>query len=219
MKRSDVKRRYDASGRRAAAGRTRAAILQAARELFLARGYARTTVADIARAAEVAVDTVYASIGTKQTLFRELIEVAISGSDRAIPAEERDYVRAIVAATEARDKLAIYAHAVRRIHARLAPLLRVLQEAATAEPELAQLWKEIADRRAANMRRFAAVLAVTGELAEDLDGEAVADTVWVTAAAEVYLLLVDERGWSPERFEAWLLRSWTRLLLRDGGGG
>ena len=96
-----VKRRYDATRRRQAADRTRAAILDAARALFTERGYAATPMTAIADRAGVAVDTVYASAGRKPELARLLIETAISGTDRAIPAEQREYVRAIQAAPDA----------------------------------------------------------------------------------------------------------------------
>ena len=93
--------------------------------------------------------------------------------------------------------------------------MRVLKEAAPAPAELAAEWKTIADRRAANMRRFASDLAATGSLREGLAVEEVGDVVWAMNAPEVYLLLVGERGWSPARFEAWLADAWRRLLLRD----
>lgn len=215
MKQREVKRRYDASRRRQAAERTRAEILQSAQRLFIRRGYAATTVANIAEAAKVAVDTVYASVGTKQELLRTLIETAISGSSRAVPAEQRDYVRAIHAEPDARRKLVLYAEALRRIHERLAPLTRVLKDAALVDKELASVWKRIADRRAANMRRFATELAATGQLRSDVDVQEIADVIWATNSPELYLLLVSERGWSPERFAGWLARAWSKLLLRD----
>src|SRR5215510_12190461 len=90
-----TKRAYDSSSRRKAAQATRQSILDAARRLFLEKGYAATTVPEIAGAAGIAVDTVYAAVGKKPSLFRLLVEAAISGGDRAVPAEERDYVRAI----------------------------------------------------------------------------------------------------------------------------
>jgi AcrR family transcriptional regulator len=217
VKRSRVKRRYDATSRQQAAASTRASTLEAARRLFIAQGYARTTMADIAHAAEIALDTIYATIGTKQVLLQTLIEAAISGTDHAVPAEERDYVRAIHAEPTARGKLAVYARALRAIHERLTPLMRVLKEAATADEELATLWKSIAERRASNMRRFAAELAATGQLRSDVDVDEAADVIWATNAPEFYLLLVGDRGWSPETFEAWLIRAWTRLLISDDG--
>ena len=47
-------------------------ILQSARRLFAERGYARTSVRDIARAAGVSAQTVYDSVGSKQALVARL---------------------------------------------------------------------------------------------------------------------------------------------------
>jgi AcrR family transcriptional regulator len=206
-----VKRRYDATRRRQAAARTRAAILDAARQLFAERGYAATPMTAIADRAGVALDTIYASVGRKPELARLLIETAISGSSQAIPAEERDYVQAIRAAPDAETKIAIYASAMRGIAGRLAPVLSIIQQA--AEPELAVLWGQIADRRAANMRLFAADLAAVASLRVDPDDAA--DIIWATNAPELYQLLVSQRGWSPERYEHFLADTWRRLLLAD----
>jgi AcrR family transcriptional regulator len=206
-----VKRRYDVSRRRQAAARTRTAILDAALQLFAGHGYAATPMTAIAERAGVALDTVYASVGRKPELARLLIETAISGSSQAVPAEDRDYVRAIQAAPDAETKIAIYASAMRLIAGRLAPVLGIVQQAAPAEPELAALWREIAERRAANMRRFVADLAAVATLRVD-PGEA-ADIVWATNAPELYQLLADQRGWSPERYERFLADTWRRLLL------
>jgi AcrR family transcriptional regulator len=87
---------------------TRNAALASARELFVSKGYAATTVADIARHARVAVDTVYATVGRKPALLRDVLETSISGTDNAIPARQRDYVRRVSEATTARDKIAAY---------------------------------------------------------------------------------------------------------------
>jgi AcrR family transcriptional regulator len=208
-----VKRRYDATRRRQAADRTRAAILDAARTLFTEHGYAATPMTAIADRAGVAVDTVYASAGRKPELARLLIETAISGTDQAIPAGQRDYVHAIQAAPDADTKIAIYAAAVAAIAPRLAPVLAIIQQAARDEPELAALWIQIAERRAANMRLFVADLAAAAPLRLDLDEAA--DIVWATNATELYQLLVSQRGWSPQRYEHFLADTWHRLLLAD----
>src|SRR3984885_513190 len=149
-----VKRRYDASKRQQAAARTRQAILDAALELFTDPGYAATPMTAIAQRADVALDTVYASVGRKPELARLLIETAISGGSQAVPAEERDYVQAIRAAADAGTKIALYASAMRGIAGRLAPVLSIIQQAAPAEPELAALWRQVADRRAGDTRPF-----------------------------------------------------------------
>jgi AcrR family transcriptional regulator len=208
-----VKRRYDVTGRRQAAARTRTSVLDAARELFAERGYAATPMTAIAERAGVALDTVYASAGRKPELARLLIETAISGTDQAIPAEQRDYVQAVQAAPDAVSKIAVYAAAVTVIASRLAPVLGIIQQAANDEPELTRLWNEIAERRSANMRRFVADLAAVHPLRLDLDQAA--DIVWATNATEMYQLLVGQRGWSPQRYERFLADTWRRLLLTD----
>jgi AcrR family transcriptional regulator len=208
-----VKRRYDATTRRQAAARTRTAILDAARQLFGERGYAATSMTAIAERAGVALDTVYASAGRKPELARLLIETAISGTDEAIPAEQRDYVEAIRAAPDAHAKIAIYAAAITSIAPRLALVLAIIQQAASDEPELAALWTEIADRRAANMRRFVADLATVAPLR--LDPDRAADIVWATNATELYQLLVGQRGWTSPQYEHFLADTWQRLLLAD----
>src|SRR3569833_2182323 len=163
-----AKRAYDAASRREAAGSTRRAMLDAARAMFCEKGYSGTSMQAIAQAAGIALDTVYASVGKKPALFALLVEAAISGTNVAIPAEERDYVRAIRAETDAARKLEIYAAALRSIQERLAPLFRVLQEAAPLDARLGELWNGIAERRARNMRLLAKDLAQTGKLRRDL---------------------------------------------------
>ncbi len=213
MARKQKRRAYDSSSRQEGARATREAILVAARKLFLKQGYAATTMPDIARSAEVALDTVYAAVGKKPALFRLLVETAISGEDEAVTAEERDYVQAIRAEPEAANKLRIYASAICRIQPRLAPLFRALQEAAPLDSVLRALWRDISDRRAANMRLFAEDLASTGSLRLQLSIPAAADIIWSMNSPEYYLLLVEQRGWSIARFEQFLGEAWIRLLL------
>jgi AcrR family transcriptional regulator len=208
-----VKRRYDATRRRQAAARTRSAILDSARQLFTERGYAATSMTAIADRAGVALDTVYAAVGRKPELARMLIETAITGTDQAVPAEQRDYVRAIQAAPDAETKIAVYAAAITAIAPRMALILGIIQQAAPTEPELAALWTEIAERRAANMRLFVADLAAVAPLR--LNPDQAADIVWATNAAEMYQLLVGQRGWTPERYQRFLADTWQRLLLAD----
>jgi AcrR family transcriptional regulator len=128
----DVKahRTYHAPQRTEHAVATRRAVLSAARELFTTRGYAATTVAQLAEHAGVNVDTLYAAVGRKPTILRELVETALSGTDRTVPAAERDYVRAIQAATTAREKIEIYAAALAAMGPRTTPIFLALREAA-----------------------------------------------------------------------------------------
>jgi len=213
-KRRIVKRRsYDSTRRTEAASKTRQRILDVARELFISNGYAGFTMQEIAVRSRVALDTVYAAVGRKPQVVTLLVETAISNRDQAVPAEQRAYVREVKAAVTARDKLAIYAAAVVDIQSRLAPIVRALEAAATAEPALRTIWHEISERRASNMKLFAADLLKTGELRADLTIDRVADVIWAMNGPELYTLLVTQRGWSTAELEAWLADAWVRLLL------
>ncbi|MYR05865.1 TetR family transcriptional regulator [Gordonia sp. SID5947] len=212
-------RRYDSSRRRAAAEETRARILATARRLFIADGYAATTIAAIARQADVVPDTVYATVGRKAELFRVLIELALSGTGRPVPGAQRDYAMRIRATTDPRRKLAVYAEAITAIQARLAPLFLVLREASAVDTELKALWDEITRRRSDNMRVLAADLASTGATRADLTTDEIADVIWTMNSSEYYSLLVIDRGWSEQRFGEWLFDAWCRLLLDEDGSG
>jgi AcrR family transcriptional regulator len=213
MSREVKKRAYDTTSRRARSAETRQRIVEAARELMLEQGYRTTTVAAIATRAGVNVDTVYELVGRKPVLLRELIEQAISGADHAVIAEERNYVVAMRAEADPAKKLAIYAHAMRQIQARIAPLFLALRDASSTEPEARQIWQQISDRRAANMRKLVRDLRDAGGFRKVLSIDEAADIVWVTNSPEVYVMLTTERGWSPDRYERWLADAWCRLLL------
>jgi AcrR family transcriptional regulator len=207
------KRSYQSPRRLEQGAATRRTVLEQARRLFVERGYARTTVAEIAMAAGVAVDTVYAAVGRKPVLLRELVETSISGTDDTVPAAQRDYVQAIRAAPSVEEKIEIYAEAITAIQQRLAPIFLALRDAAARDPSCAELWAEISRRRANNMRAFAADLRRTGRLRADLSDDQVADVVWSMNSSEYWALLVGERGWPPEQFRGWLIDAWSRILL------
>lgn len=206
-------RSYDNAGRETQSAETRQRIVEAARALMIEKGYRATTIAAVAGRAGVHVDTVYQLVGRKPVLLRELIEQAISGTSGAVTAEDRDYVRAIRGEPDPARKLDIYAGAMRHIQTRMAPLLLALRDASNTEPEAATVWREISDRRAANMRRLAEELAAAGGLRPGLSVDEAADVIWATNSSEVYVLLTSERGWTPDRYERWLADTWRRLLL------
>lgn len=211
-----MKRGYESEQRRAQSEATRRRILDTARELVIAHGYRGTKIAEIARGAGVHVDTVYALVGRKPVILRELVEQAISGTDRPVDALERDYVKQMQGEPDAGRKLDLYAAAMTRIHGRLAPLFLALRDASRTDPEAADVWSRISERRATNMRMLAADLLATGQLRIGLTTDEVADLIWVTNSPDVHQLLVSDRGWSETRYRDWLADSWRRLLLDDG---
>lgn len=206
-------RSYTSAVRTEQAGQTRKAILSAARSLFVSHGYRRTTVKEIADRAGVNVDTIYHAVGRKPEIMRELVETSISGQAGAVPAEQRQYVQQIREAATAGDKIDIYAEAITGIQQRMAPVFLALRDAALTDEPCRMLWKDISARRAHNMLEFAADLRQTGELREDLDDRQVADVIWSMNAAEYWILLVEERGWTADHFREWISDSWRRLLL------
>ncbi|WP_426563856.1 TetR/AcrR family transcriptional regulator [Angustibacter sp. McL0619] len=218
MSRPVKTRPYRSPQRAAQAAATRVAVLRAAHQLFTAQGYAGTTVTQVARTAGVAVDTVYAAVGRKPQLILALVDEALAGHQpeqpQAVPtsAQERDYVRAVREAQGARAKLATYARAIASRHQQVVPLVAALRQAAGTDPTAAQALAAFGQRRADNMRLFAADLRETGELRTDLTDDQVADFIWSTNATEYYELLTT-RGLGVADIERLLTDIWTRVLL------
>ncbi|MCW2851253.1 MAG: TetR/AcrR family transcriptional regulator [Nocardioides sp.] len=205
-------RRYDASRRRAAAEETRRSVLLAARDLFAREGYAATSVAAVAAAAGVAVDTVYSAVGRKPQVLLAVHDLELGEGD-AVPAEERSYVVAVRAADGAAAKLRTYADALARVLPRTVPLLDALRAAAADDPDCRRTWQEVTDRRAAHMLLLAADLRATGELRDDLSDADVARLVWSMNSPE-YFTLVTSRGADPADYADLVADVWTRTLLR-----
>src|SRR5258708_10072813 len=181
-----VKRRsYDATSRQSGSAEPGRRILDRPRRVILAKGYRAATIAAVAAGAGVNVDTVYALVGRKPVLLRELIEQAISGTDHPVAAEEREYVKAIKAEPDPAKKLAMYARAVRRIQERMAPLFLALRDASSTEPEAHEVWKQIGERRAANMRSLIRDVRDAGGLPANLSVEVAADMVWAFNSSEL----------------------------------
>jgi AcrR family transcriptional regulator len=209
------RRRYDSTRRRAQAEQTRHDVLTAAGELFLADGYAATTLAGIAQAAGVVVETVYRAFGSKAELFKAVVEAAVAGgAGRAeVPVEQRPAIQAVIAETDPRRRLERYADTQPGIHARLAPLYRALAAAAATDPALAAVARELEDGRRAGQAGLARLLAGNGELRPRLDVEEAADLIWALASPAVHELLVGQRGWTPERYRDWLAGALADALL------
>jgi AcrR family transcriptional regulator len=213
------RRRYRSPRRQLQAEQTRREIIGAAGKLFRAHGYGALMTA-IASDAGVAVETVYRLFGTKTGLFRAVVEALLAGGTaRAeVPVEDRPAIRAILDESDPRRKVALYAATQPGIHRRAGPLLRALRDAKANDLELSRLWDELEAWRLAGQGRFVAVLAEAAELRPDRSLEEATDIVWTLCSLAVYDHLVLERGWSADRYRAWLADALTRELLTDRGG-
>lgn len=187
-------------------------MLRAARALFTTRGYAGTSVADVARRAKVSVDTVYAGAGRKPELLIAVHDMILGSADEPVPAEERDYVQRIRTAASAEEKIRCYADALADLFPRTVPVYLALREAGVREPECRRLRESIGRRRRANMRLFAADLRATGRLRAGLSDEQVADLVWSMNSPEYFQLLADA-GYSPGQYADLVADTWTSTLL------
>lgn len=187
----------------------------AARRLFLKQGYTATTMAAIAEAADVSIETIYLSIGGKPSLVRYLVETAISGADHPVPSLEREGVHEIRAEADPHLKLRMFAGMVRRLLERVAPMWQVVMEAVPSDAELRSLVVELKQRHVGSMRSVIEDLTEVGRLRPEISNQIAADVLWVMNSPEFYSLLVRGRGWSGERFESWLADAWQRLFLDD----
>jgi AcrR family transcriptional regulator len=212
----DVKtrRRYESRRRQKQAAQTRREIITAAGRLFRDRGYGVPLPA-IAEEAGVVVETVYRIFGTKAGLFRAVVEALLAGgparAERVV--EDRPAIRAILEEPDPRAKVGGYAATQPGIHRRAGPLLRALRDARASDPDLALLWDELEQWRLEGQGRFVAHLAELGALRADRSVEEAKDIVWALCSLAVHDLLVMQRHWTPERYQAWLDAALSTELL------
>jgi len=207
----NTRRRYDSSGRRERARQTRDQITGIARELFLSGGYADTTVAAIAAAAHVSVETIYKGFRGKPGLVRAIIEQGLAG-EGPVPAEQRsDHVRDTE--PDPRRILAAWGAFMAEVGPRVAPILVLARDAAASDPEVAVVVDQISAARLERMTVNARGLARAGHLRPGITVEQAADMMWACCSPELYDLLVLRRGWSPERLGQFIAEALDGALL------
>jgi TetR/AcrR family transcriptional regulator, regulator of autoinduction and epiphytic fitness len=196
-------RRYESPKRQEQARATRRAIVEAARALFLARGYAQTTIEAIAREAGVAVQTVYAAFGSKPEVLKTVIDVAVAGHDTPAALVDDDALSAIGDEPDLDRRVRMFAALLADVQGRTAAVAQVAREAASADREAAEVWRAMQASRAAGMAEAARSLAGVGPGTL----EQIADVLYVLTSPEVYQLFVVDRLWTPERYREWLVES------------
>lgn len=217
MKSGDtVKRRpYDSTRRRAQADETRAAIVRAARDLFIERGYGNTTLADIAVRARVSVETIHKSVGTKAVLLHKAWDITVGGDEQEVVFHERPEVIAIRSEPDLAHRLTLHAAFFAHTAQRIAPFQLMVQSAAATDPAAAAMLEEMGRQRLAGMAVMAAEAAKTGQL--DVPEDECRDVIWSMTDGMLWHRLVNERGWTNDRFAEWLGRVWVDSLVKKPG--
>jgi AcrR family transcriptional regulator len=192
----------------------RAAVVRAARTLFLERGYGATTIEAISAMADVPAATVYRLFASKRGILKALLDVSIVGDDEARPLADRKQVRTLLADPDPRAQLAGFVTIASNVNSRVAPIYRILVSAAGSDPDAAALLDELTHQRQDGQRMIARSLARAGALRPDLRERDAADVIHALMSPEVYRLLVVDRRWKPARYERWLTEILTDHLLR-----
>lgn len=209
------KRRYRSALRAAQAHDTRNAILEAARRLFMEKGW-ETPVSAIAREAAVSNETVYAVFGNKQAILEQLIAAVLRGADEKTPLIAQPERRVILAEADQRRQIRLFATDIAAVLARIAPLVDVVRSAARANPEIAELYARLHRGRRDNLEKLVAALAGRGALRDGLDPDAATATVWRLASPELFLLVTRTEGVAQADYADWLAGMLEASLLNAG---
>jgi AcrR family transcriptional regulator len=207
------RRRYDSSRRQEQARHNRWAVLQAARQLFLERGFAATTMPAIASAAGVSVQTVYKAFGNKARLAKAVFDVAMAGDDEPVPMLQRASLARARDEPDPRTKLRLYGEFLAEVAPRHVPVQLVIRDAATSDPEARVVWAELQAERLKGMTLFARALHDDGHLRPGISTNEARDVLWTCNSAELFQLLVLERGWPPKRYGRWVADALISALL------
>lgn len=207
------RRRYDATRRQEQARHNRRAMLQAARQLFLDRGFAATTMPAIASAAGVSVQSVYKAFGTKARLAKAVFDVAMAGDDEPVPMLQRASLGRVRDEPDPHAKLRLYGEFLAEVAPRHVPVQLVIRDAAASDPEARVAWAGLQAERLKGMTLFAGALHDQGHLRPGVSANEARDVLWTYNSAELFQLLVLERGWPPGRYGRWVADALICALL------
>lgn len=207
-------RPYDTRRRAERTRASRRVVVAAAHELFLARGFADTTVDAISVASGVPIATVYRLFKTKAAILKQVIDEAVVGDDAPVPLGNRPVVKDAQAAEDPKAMTAAFAHVARQVYDNTAALRLVLRVAAALDPEAAALQDSIEEQRRVGQARVARALADKGFLAPGLKEAEARDIVYALMSIDTYRILRLEQRWSSARYESWLAHALHRLLVK-----
>jgi len=203
-------RPYHSPVRREQAARTRQRILDAAGALFVSQGYGTTSIRQIAAAAQVAPDTVYATFGSKARLLTALLDVRLAPGGQA-SILDRPEAQAILEEPDPRQLLRLFARDYAAMSERVRPVSEVLRTAKAVEPEMATVREQMEAHRFTYMRTIVLRLASRAKLRVPLNRAA--QIVWTLASPDVGRMLCDVQGWTTRQYADWLEDTLATTLL------
>jgi AcrR family transcriptional regulator len=209
-------RPYDNASRLRSSRTRQVRVAEITARLLVERGYAATTMADIATAAGVSIPWLYKVFGPKPKLVKRTYDVLLAGDPDPLPMSQRPAFVALAAETDPRRAVDRYAAIARELSSRAGPLAASLLAAAdNGDPDLAELAATMKRERLMGATAFTDHLARLAALRPDRAPEEARDTVWTLISPEVYRLLVLDCGWTDDRYEQWLAESLTGSLLHS----
>jgi AcrR family transcriptional regulator len=208
-----ARRKYDNRRRRADAEARQRRVIEEATGLFVEHGFAATSIDDIAAAADVSAPTIYATFGSKSGVLAQAIDVSVVGDYNDVPVVDRVLTLIDQAGIQVLRQFAAVAGFIRTVNERVAPLARVMEQAASTDPALEKLRTTLiaairADCAVAIERNWRSALR------PGLSEDAAADAMATMMSPSVYSTLVVDMGWSPDRYQEWLAHALPHLLLR-----
>jgi AcrR family transcriptional regulator len=205
---------YDNRQRQETARTTRARIVEAAKTSFLDRGFAGTTIRQVAQEAGVSQETIYKTFGGKAALLKSVYDVSLAGDDEEIPLAQRPEAIAVRDAPSPAAAATAYAELAQLISGRVDPLLRVLLGARDTDEALAEFARTTDQERHVGSSFYVRHWEGTGWLRDDITIDQAIDTVWALNSPQTRWLLLDH-GWSDEQYTRWLAGLIRRAIFTD----
>jgi len=207
------KRAYRSRRREKQAESTHNAVLDAAERLFRENGWTATTIAAIAREAEVSPETVYARFGNKRTIAHQLVTRALRGDRQQIPMMRQEQRATLLQMTDGRDIIDAFSDDISELLTRAAPILAVVKSAAETDTEMANLYADLHETRRRNLGKLITALERIGALRPGLAADVAKDTLWSVVSPELWLLRMDQLRATPDTNREWIRMTLQRLLL------
>ena len=186
-------------------------MVEAASALFVERGYAATTLVDVAERADTAPRTLYLHFATKPELLLRCVATAIAGGDDALPLADQPAMADAMSAPTLDERILRMAALTASLMERTGPLLDVAFQAAPSEASIAEAAAAGRADTRRTLRRFWRKIHRDGLLAPNVDLEWLTETATLVAHAETYLLIRKTTGWRGDAYRDWLVTTWHRL--------